>query len=115
LDKKKYDKLDTVQKWAWAYMEITEAIYEFSQELNKEDFISIRYEDLLQDPEKTFREMVQFCELDWPKGYEKKMPPIKNNEFQTTKWKNRLSHDDEVKIFDIVGPTIEKMNYPYHL
>ena len=112
-DKSKYDKLDFVEKWAWIYKEITDEIYEFSKLQTKENFLSIQYEKLIEHPYHFLLEIIKFCELEPfepPKGT---MPPMRHEAF--TKWKEKLNPKDEKKIFDIVGPCLEKMRYPYTL
>jgi len=108
-----YKKLDPIQQFAWRYKEITDAIYDFAKLQNKDTFVTVRYEKMIANPQGILKKILQFCDLEMPPEFEKRIPRIHKN--QTTKWKQKLSSDDVRKIFDIVTPSLEKMNYPYRL
>jgi len=112
-NKSKYDKLDFVQKWAWIYKEVIDEMYEFSRVQSKDTLLTIQYEKLIEHPFHFLREIIKFCELEPfepPKGT---MPPMRIAAL--TKWTEKLKSEDEKKIFDIVSPSLEKMNLPYKL
>jgi len=81
--------------------------------------MTVNYEELLSSPLKVVKEIIEFCELSPPNnkaGYnaiKDLLPPIKKN--TTEKWKNKLSNEDQKKIFEITEPIMKKMNYPYKL
>ena len=41
------------------------------QSIDPANFMEIRYEDLCDAPMDTFKDVVQFCELDWSKRFER--------------------------------------------
>ena len=110
MDVKNYNKLDSVQKWAWRYKEITEIIYEFSIQ-HSNQFKTVFYEDFMQNQKKTVKEIFDFCSLDIPKNFEQLLPKIR--EEPTKKWVQNLNKEDIEKIFDITKPSIQKIGYPY--
>jgi len=112
-NKSEFEKLNSIQQLAWRYKEITDAIHDFARLQNKDTFLTISYEKMIANPQRILKKILQFCELEIPPGIEKRIPQIHKNE--TTKWKEKLTSDDVRKIFDIVSPSLEKMNYPYRL
>jgi len=112
-NKSNFDDGDLVAKFATLYKEVTDAIFEFSKAKNSNSFITIFYEDLMADPTKITKQIIKFCGLDKPKSIKRMMPPIRKGTLK--KWTKILSPDDEKKIFDIVGPSLKKMKYPYKL
>jgi len=104
-------KFDAVKDYAESYKEITEILYNFSTS-HHENFINVIYEELLEKPEKEITRLLEFCELEKPLSLNDLIPPFKETQ---NKWKEKLSKDDEKKIFEIVKSSIKKMNYPYRL
>lgn len=113
MNKSNFDDGDLVAKFATLYKEVTDAIFEFSKAKNSDSFITIFYEDLMADPTKITKQIIKFCGLDKPKSIKRMLPPIRKGTLK--KWTKNLSPDDEKKIFDIVGPSLKKMKYPYKL
>jgi len=112
LDVKSYKKLDSIQKWAWQYKEITEVIYDFSIQ-NSNQFKTVFYEEFLKNPQKIVKDIFDFCNLDIPEKFEQLLPKIR--EEPTKKWVQNLNKEDIEKIFDIVQDSIDKMKYPFKL
>jgi len=110
-NKASYANLDLIEKFSTLYKEVTESIYEFMIK-NSDNFLNIKYDDLIMDPVNEVNKVIKFCELE-DRNPKKMMPPLrkKTNE----KWKKNLTKEDEKRIFEIVEPALEKMNYPYKL
>ncbi|HSB57701.1 MAG TPA: sulfotransferase [Nitrosopumilaceae archaeon] len=106
-DKEKYEKLSFVEKWAWQYKEIMEAIYEFSKSYENNLYVVI-YEDLISDPNKELKKILEFCELPLPK--KNMVPPILDTK---SKWKENLTDEDQKKILYLVMPILQKVNYVF--
>jgi len=106
-----YEKLNPIQKWAWLYKEIMEAVHEFSLLQSMENFLTIKYEDLIAHPRKKFAEILKFCELKPSEVVMESIPTPRKN--QTSKWKNTLNSQDVKEIFEILLPSLEKMNFKY--
>ncbi|MDH3618371.1 MAG: sulfotransferase [Nitrosopumilus sp.] len=110
LDIKNYEKLDSIQKRAWQYKEITEVIYDFSIQ-NTNQFKTVFYEEFLKNPKKFVKDIFDFCNLETPEKFEQLLPKIRPK--IKNKWIQNLNKDDVEKIFDITKSSIQKMNYPY--
>jgi hypothetical protein len=102
---------DPAIEFSKKYQEITENLYDFSK-THTENFINVIYEELLANPEKILSEILEFCELEIPSNLKELIPKIEKTQ---DKWKEKLTKDDEKKIFGIVKSSLKKMNYPYKL
>jgi hypothetical protein len=49
-------------------------------------YYEVRYENLVKEPYKEIRKIVDFCELDWYSKFEEKIPPTQN---MNEKWKQK--------------------------
>jgi len=95
----KFQSFDPIEKFSWYYNEFTDAIEKFSTQ-NKNNLITIRYEDLLQNQTKTIQNILDFCDLSLPVSIEDISSLIHQNSLD--KWKKTLSQKDIEKISDIV-------------
>ncbi len=102
---------DVVNNYSNLYQEITENFYDFSSHF-QDNFINVFYEDLLADPEKVVIKILKFCDLDKPSNLKELISRIKKTQ---NKWEEKLTVNDEKKIFKIVKSSIKKMRYPYKL
>lgn len=112
INKPKYEKLDLIQKHAWIYAEVVDATYEFLEKNSKIFFMTILYEEFIKNPIGILPKMLEFCELKIPASLENMVPPIYDS---AHKWKERFSNAEQKKIYDIVQPSLQKMNYPYQI
>jgi len=95
----KFEKLDTIERFAWYYKEFTYAIEKFSIQ-NKNDFMTIRYEELLQNPNSTIRNILEFCDLSLSAFLDDMPSLVQKNTLD--KWKKTLSQKDIEKISNII-------------
>jgi hypothetical protein len=110
LKNKNIQKLDSVEKWAWIYKEITDEIYEFSTNIKKNNFALIFYENLLAYPGKTIRKLFEFCELDQSVSIKELLPKLEKT---SDKWKLEIDYSNEKIILNILNESLKKINYPY--
>jgi len=108
-DKKKIEKLDLIEQFAWIYNEMTEEIYEFSL-IYKKNFITVAYEDLISKSEEIILKILNFCELEIPENFNNMIPKIKSDR---ERWKENLTKQQQKIIFNMTKKSIKKMNYPY--
>jgi len=106
-----YANLDLIGKFSTLYKEVTESIYEFMIK-NPDNLLNIKYDDLLREPFKEVNKVIKFCDLE-ERNPKEIMPPLRKN--TNEKWKKNLTKEDQKRIFEIVEPALEKMNYPYKL
>jgi len=108
-DKIKFEEMSSIEKWALRYKQVIDYINPFSKQQKNENFLTISYDDLINNPKDLTKQIFNFCELSIPKSLQTIIPPIKKNTKE--KWRKKLSKDDENKIFEILKPVIEKMGY----
>lgn len=109
-DKLKFSIYNQYEKFALLYKEVTEHIHEF-YEKNPDNFLTVYYEELAKQPKQIVKDILEFCELDI-NSIDEVIPSIKKiNE----KWRDKISQEEQNKIFDIVAPAISKMKYPYKI
>jgi len=108
----KFKKLDTIEKFAWYYKEFTDAIEKFSIK-NKNDFMTIQYEKLLQNPNNTIQNILEFCDLSLPASLDDMPSLVQKN--TVDKWKKTLSQKDIEKISNIVKNSTKQMKYNYNM
>jgi len=102
----KFQSFDPIEKFSWYYNEFTVAIEKFSTQ-NKNNLITIQYEDLLQNPTKTIQNILDFCDLSLPVSLEDMSSLIHQNSLD--KWKKTLSQKDIEKISDIVKDSTKQI------
>ncbi len=100
---------DAIRDFSIKYKEITENVYDFSIS-HYENFINVIYEELLTEPETVITKLLEFCELEKPSNLKELIPKMEETK---DKWKEKLTKNDEKKIFRIVKSSLRKMNYPY--
>jgi hypothetical protein len=109
-NKLKYEKFDLMQKYAWLYAEVIDSTYEFHNLVDEKNFMTVIYEEFMENPIKTLTKILNFCELNISINPEEMIPPLRET---AHKWKEKFSLDEQKKIYDIVTPSVQKMKYPY--
>jgi Sulfotransferase family len=56
-------------------------------------YYEVRYENLVKEPYKELRKIVDFCELDWYNEFEEKIPPTPS---MNEKWKQNVKEETQV-------------------
>lgn len=94
--------------------------------LSQENFLTIRYEDLVVDPHKTCKRLYQFLECDFSEEYlnysldKDPLPKRWNwipetsdnfNPYHTKKWKDKMTKEEIDQVNKISQVFIEKYNY----
>ncbi len=120
---KKYYPESTVEtltlEWAAAHTRI----YRLATSFQKMPFLTMRYEDLMEKPEETFHQAVEFMGLPKAEYVEMAMPgkdnmigvgpqdrtlavaPVAGN------WRETLSPEEEARILKIAGPLFSEFGY----
>ena len=101
-----------IEKWSWIYKEIMNYIFEFSQKQSIDNFLPIKYEELLVNPTKIVTKILNFSELLTPPSISKSIPPIQKT---TEKWRDELTSNDQKIIAEIILPVLQKMSIDYKL
>ena len=58
-------------------------------------YYEVSYENLITEPYKELRNIVDFCELDWYSEFEEKIPPTQN---MNEKWKQKASKEQRIDL-----------------
>src|SRR5918996_1231383 len=58
-------------------------------------YYEVCYENLVREPYKELRKIVDFCELDWYSKFEEKIPPTQN---MNEKWKQKASKEQRTEL-----------------
>lgn len=89
---------------------LMQAVDDASSKLSPDNFLEIRYEDLCQNPVKTYKKTIEFTELQWSDYYEKKIKSfkLKNTNY---KWQNELTDNQKKEIKEVSKYYLEKYNY----
>ncbi len=101
-----------IERWAWFYKEIMNYVFKFSQKQSIDNFLSIKYEELLIAPTKMVTKILNFSELSIPPSISNLIPPIQET---TEKWKDKLTINDQKIIAQIILPVLQKMYIDYRL
>ena len=96
----KFQSLDSIEKFSWFYKEFTDAIIKFSAQ-NKNNFMTIAYEDLLKNPTEVIQSILEFCDLNLHESVDEMASLIQQNPLD--KWKKNLSQKDIEKISNFVN------------
>ncbi|MDH3619169.1 MAG: sulfotransferase [Nitrosopumilus sp.] len=96
----KFQSLDSIEKFSWFYKEFTDAIIKFSAQ-NKNNFMTIAYEDLLKNPTEVIQSILEFCDLNLHESVDEMVSLIQQN--PSDKWKKNLSQKDIEKISNFVS------------
>lgn len=85
---------------------IHDAFTKAKNKIDKNKLMEIHYEKLCDNPFSIFREVVTFCELDWPSSFER---AINKFQFRNTnfKWREELT-DEQQRIVEYFVAPIEK-------
>ena len=76
------------------------------------NFLTIRYEDICTDPIGNFQHVVEFCELDWSREFEKAIGrhALKNTNY---KWQKELTHQQHKMLNAVMDHYLNAYNYTY--
>ena len=58
-------------------------------------YYEMRYENLVREPYKELRKIIDFCELDWYGEFKEKIPPTQN---MNEKWKQKASKEQHTEL-----------------
>jgi hypothetical protein len=83
---------------------------EAKRKIPSDDILEIRYEDLCQDPVKSFQMATEFSNLEWSPRFE---AVIRNRSFKNTnfKWQEQLSDRQQKVLTECLEETLEKYGY----
>lgn len=79
-------------------------------QLAPENLLEIKFEDVCADPNRLFKQVVEFCELEWSPVFENR---LKSYRLKLTnhKWKQELSKDQQRILNDVVREHLVRYGY----
>ncbi len=89
---------------------LMEAYDQAKQQIPQCDFMEIPYEELCQEPIKTFQKAIEFSELEWSSQFEARVKTfsLKNTNY---KWQKDLSEEQQHILTECLGPTLRRYGY----
>lgn len=97
---------------AFQWMQSVYAVRNFQRHVSPEQFMEVRYEDLIEDPERVIRETLAFGGLDCRPNMETFIALIGFGAEQASDWQGELPREERQKIERLVGTTLEDLGYP---
>lgn len=87
------------------------AMDDATRDLAAKNFLQVRYEDLIEAPVVTFREVAAFCELGWSPRFEHS---IRQHPLRAThdKWRENLTAAQQNVLEDVLADSLRKYGYP---
>ena len=89
---------------------ILDEVEDSKRHINENEFLQIKYEDLLDDPIKTFEKILGFCELDFPKKFKKTLLKFKLKNYNY-KWRENYNEKEKLNLNNVLGEYLEKYGY----
>ena len=108
-----FEELTDVEKFAFRYDQILTYIYDFGKLLDEKNFLTVFYEELVDNPKQNIKKILDFCDLETPKNFETQTPKISSN--KNKKWRDTLTNADQKTISQMLKPILEKTKHPYDL
>jgi hypothetical protein len=89
---------------------LTDSVRTAKEGIEADRFLQVRYEDLMNDPIPLFKEVTEFCDLDWSDRFEKKLRSyiLKNMNY---KWKENLPPSEQKKLNTFLLPYLGEYGY----
>jgi omega-hydroxy-beta-dihydromenaquinone-9 sulfotransferase len=89
---------------------LMDAMQTAKSNIEPENFIEIRYEDLCEKPVEIFRQTIDFCELEWLPEFEQTVQRfnLRNTNY---KWQEDLTTHQQNILEDILSPYLKFYNY----
>lgn len=80
-------------------------------EISRDRFIQIKYEDLIHNPIEIFKEITDFCKLGYCKKFEKRLKQYKLKD-TIYKWEKELSNPEKLTLNKYLKEHLLKYGYP---
>jgi len=114
-------EMNPIEKHATQWIQVIKAIKNSFENLNKDQFIEIRYEDLVRFPKENLDKITKFCELEkYDYVFAKDDHVFNKNNKDKSNWeflaliniqnKNK-THENDLSIKKYLTPTLKELNY----
>lgn len=89
---------------------LVSAFEELKKECTQSQFLEIKYENLMSDPVKTFKKVIEFSELEWSNSFEHRIEKFKLNDMNY-KWEKNLTKLQKDMLNEYLNDYLKKYNY----
>lgn len=89
---------------------LMDAMIEARGSLDENIFMEVKYEDLCSDPINNFKEVIEFCDLDWSNGFEKNLNSFSLGS-KDYKWKQQITDEQRYILEDVLKEHLNKFGY----
>ncbi len=103
------DKMPTLVFNAHQWRACTTSVLTEFQKLPADQTFSIRYEDLIQNPEQVLGQVLDFLTTTLAPGYLVQLPTLKTSNFG--KWEKAFSAQEKSQIGPILNPLLQELGY----
>lgn len=89
---------------------LIDAVEKAKRGIQQSQFFEIKYEKLMSEPIKVFKEVIDFCELDWTTCFESKIEKfeLKNMNY---KWKENLPETQKKMLNEFLNDYLKRYGY----
>lgn len=109
------DQVSTLEFNAMQWAKCVEAVIEATPCLSPDNFLEVKYESLLAQPEEVLRQIVDFFGITASGDVDTHLAKLKRT--NTGKWQTAFSTEEQQRIAPIINPLLEQfgyMKYPYN-
>lgn len=102
-------KTTTLEFNAYQWLSCVNQIYQDKAILSADNFIEIRYEQLISHPESVLNKIFDFLNIKLPDGFMRKITKLDSGNF--SKWKDGFSLSQNMKISAVLTDKLIELNY----
>jgi len=101
--------ISTLEFNALQWAKCVEAVLGEACNLGDEQLIEVRYEDLLDHPNKTLYSLFDFLEIPFPEDFITRIPKLRASNYD--KWRGAFSEEEKALIGPILNPLLVQLGY----
>lgn len=105
----KYDKSFVILA-AIEWKILIDSVENARKELHPSQFLEIKYENLMSEPVRVFKEVIDFCELEWTTHFKSKIEKFELRNMNN-KWKENLTELQKEMLNEFLKDYLKKYNY----
>lgn len=109
-DWKTWATQDPVPSVAHQWLSVVEHVRVSGERLPADQFIEVRYEDFVADPDAFLEALCRFCGVSWPGG-DAMATAARRIENRNDKWASAFAPEDVATLNEIMGPGLLRYNY----
>jgi len=103
------DNVSVLEFGTEQWVQCVGSILEHKDEIKPENYLTLRYEDLLKNHEETLRHLTNFLGISEEADLTDRMPTLNRRNYG--KWKTAFSQEELARIGPRISPTLQKLGY----